>query len=106
MSRHFVPVVLAASLLAGCASLSERRAPDGKPADGLTCADLKYDATLSDGAAARRIAETTLASQLADMRGSMVTAGLKRLRYEYKPTQCMPLGREIHCRAVAAVCGR
>lgn len=107
MSHRIVALVLAASaLLAGCASLSGRGAPDGKPADGLTCADASYNATLRDGAAARQIAESSLLGQLADLRGAMVSAGLKRLRYEHKPTQCAPIGREIHCKASASVCGR
>ena len=89
-------------------------APQGQaggvsPGDGLTCADLDAHAIDSDPRAARALAETTLAARLKDTRGDMLTAGIRKLRYEVHPPQCEVIGGPfggIHCKAVGSVCGR
>ena len=125
MLRYLAPVSLAGLLLGGCAtfpngqSAGPRRLTDlpgprpqagsVAPADGLTCADASYSATMADGTAARTIAETALRDELANVRGDMLTAGFRKLRYEMQPTRCEAtggFGGEIHCKAVASLCGR
>ena len=112
MPRLLLACAGAALLMSGCATLPDHaRYPGarGGPSDGPTCADRSADATLRSSLAASRLAEDALLVQLRDARGDMVTAGLRHLRVERKPTQCTPidvLGHEVHCKASGSVCGR
>ena len=108
MSRPSMLSLAAFVFLGGCATLAEQSADQGMPTDGLTCADVSRGATLADGATARSYAETAVLHHLQDVRSEMMAAGFRRLRFEYKPTQCVPFKGfvdEIYCKATASVCG-
>lgn len=73
------------------------------------CDDTVAEATAAGRKAAQSIAETALAGQIADVRGSLVSAGLTRVKVKSRQTECRPYsltGSLVHCRAKARVCGR
>lgn len=108
MSRRSMLSFAGVVFLGGCATLAEQSADRGLPADGLTCADVSRGATLADGATARSYAETTVLHHLQEVRSEMMAVGFRRMRFKYRPTQCVPFkgfGDEIYCKATASVCG-
>lgn len=108
MLRSVSLAAMAAVFLCGCATFDPHGPPGAKIAQGPTCAEASYHATLADGAAARGIAEAALLNQIKDLRGDMLTAGLRRLRTEHQATRCEAIGAfggAIYCQATASVCG-
>ena len=109
MLRRWVVPVSVVLALSGCASLSDRQVADDRPRDGLTCADLDAHAIDADHRASRSKAEAALMSKLQNVRGDMVTAGFRQMRYELHQTRCEiiagPVGG-VHCKAIGSACGR
>ena len=99
--------------LAGCATLSPA-ITDGAavPQRGPVCDRAVGSATTISATLARSYADDALALQIGELRGDLMSAGLRRVQIAGRSTQCGPYALSgagsglVTCTAEARVCAR
>ncbi len=107
---HLAAVAVATMLLASCGSV--RPTPKQNIAAIAPCDTVSASGTTYGQFRARQFAEKSLRFQIADLRGDLVSSGLRRVRVIAKRTTCRPYnvfgaGTSLtNCVAEARLCGR
>jgi hypothetical protein len=97
---------VALGLLSGCASSGQNS--NRVQTDPIRCDDAVSQGTAFGRGAARAIAVNSLRNQVADVRGYLLSQGLRRVRPANRSVTCRPSGLGyglIQCTAVTRYCG-
>lgn len=106
---HFRQLLALTSVGAAVAACAVPSGPKLPPAPEARCEDVISEGMAEREADAKRIAKEGVDQQLADARGNLLAAGLKRVRGVSYQTRCRPdaLGLGLKtCTATARLCGR
>ena len=100
----------AAIVMCGCASIEyENNRAGAYHRSRETCEAASSEGTSVSRAQARSLAESGVRQQLADVRGSLLIAGFKRIRVRPLTVACRPYvlgGGLTQCSASRQLCGR